>query len=144
MQVAYVLSHFLLMSLSSFKISINWNKTTGLVRLIILVRCYSKYFLSPWDRGSWGGGYSHFLRNEREQGFSKWERFFVLKCGFIELINLACNVCSPVCPQGNYHSLLIFLHWKAEMIDSFQSWNKKIPERPRKEWLFYFGYILHW
>lgn len=44
LQVTFVMSHSLLVSLYSFKLGINWNETTGLVRLINLFRLYSKYF----------------------------------------------------------------------------------------------------
>lgn len=54
-------------------------------------------------------------------------KVFVLRSGFIGMINLAFTICSPVCPQGNYHSLLILLHWKGWKDRHFQkSYQKEL------------------
>lgn len=101
LQVAFVMSHSLLMSLYSFKLGINWNETTGLVRLINLFRLYSKYFsFFPGKKKT-----VVICPEMGENNAFQMVRLFVLRSGFIGMINLACTICSPVCPQGNYHSL---------------------------------------
>lgn len=86
-QVAVVMNHPLFMSLDNFKLSINWNETTGFVRLIDLFWLYA--FLSSQKRNC-----QCLPRNGRDSCFEK--RIY-------GMIDLACAICSPVYPEGSYH-----------------------------------------
>lgn len=69
-------------------------------------------------------------------------KVFVLRSGFIGMINLAFTICSPVCPQGNYHSLLILLHWKGWKDRHFQkSYQKELISIEKKKTLLFWMHV---
>lgn len=75
MQVAFVMSHSLLMSLCSFKLSINWNETTGLSDWSFFSDSIQNSFLSSQKKTVViypEMGESNAFPNDKAVCFEKW------------------------------------------------------------------------
>lgn len=124
--VAFVMNHSLLMSLDSFKLSINWNEITGFVRLINLFQFYS--FL--------------FFPEEKWSVFpQKWERLMLWKVGLWS--DRSGMYYLFTCLSWGELTWLILLHWKERSNDrQFQKLDQQKLISIGQILLLHIGYML--